>query len=203
MAPPVVCHCCETRPQPQLTYVGLAPFYRDVVELMAEWRARPGNSKKPHTAMFPCGRGDVTRMGGAACRAPGGCAEKDDPCLVYRITAPFYHAMVPFLVADKNIFEKTVVIKDAVAKVKKSVKKTTAAAIEEREELERKLDSPFNVLRENFTDFIMACPVRYFNNIHFHIFVNNFTVICEVISNPQVQVACEEERRHRHAQRHL
>ena len=149
-----------TPPQEQLCEV--AKFYssREVVERMVEWRARPGNARKPHTAMFPCGRGDLTRMGGAACRAAGGCSEGPEQCLVYWITAPFYHAMVPFLVGDRKIYEKTVELKETVAKVKKNAKKNTAWAIEEREALERRLDTTFNILREDYINLIKAGRIK-------------------------------------------
>ena len=68
--------------------------------------------------------------------------------------------MVPFLVADRKIYVKTVEIKETVAKVKKNSKKNAAWAIEERDELERKLDNTFNILRGDFIKFIKACPVR-------------------------------------------
>ena len=68
--------------------------------------------------------------------------------------------MVPFLIPDKKIFDKTVDIKDSSAKVKKRANKNTASAILEREEFEEKLDSTFQIMRQDYKTKIKSCPVR-------------------------------------------
>ena len=57
---------------------------------------------------------------------------------MYYSTAPYYQAMVPFLIPDKKIFYKTIELKEATAKVKKSANKNTAKAIQERDKFEEK-----------------------------------------------------------------
>ena len=151
------CPCCAKAPRQQV--VDRFCSCREVVEWMEEWRGKAGNSKKPHSAMF-CSRSDVVGMGGAACRMEGGCHEKTEQCLMFFITAPYYDAMMPFVISDKKIFEKTVKLKETAVKVKKSAKKTTAAAIQERNSFEEHLDTTFKIIKEDYKDYIKKCPIR-------------------------------------------
>lgn len=84
----------------QLIQVDRLSSFEEVLYWMVEWRGRLGNGKKPHAAMF-CGR-----MGGTACREEEGCAMKAEQCLLYFITAPYFHAVVPFIISDNRIYEK-------------------------------------------------------------------------------------------------
>ena len=93
MAALAACPCCAVVHLDQVTPVDTFFCERGVLELMVEWREKEGNAKKPHGAMFPCGRSDVTRVGGSACREEGGCSTEEEQCLIYTVTAPFYHAM--------------------------------------------------------------------------------------------------------------
>ena len=153
------CPCCTKPPELQLTLVDRFCSSSEVLDWMVEWRGRPGNGRKPHAAMF-CGRNDVARIGGSGCREEGGCATKAEQCLLYFITAPYYHAMVPFLISDKKIYDKTVALKEASAKVKKSVSKTSASAIQEREEFNAMVGKTFMVIKQDYKSFIKKCPIR-------------------------------------------
>lgn len=153
------CPCCVVAPVDQLTDV--ATFYsnREVMDMMLEWRARPGNARKPHSDMF-CSRRDTARVGGSACREEGGCSTREEQCLLYRLTAPFYNAMVPFLLTDKKIYEKTAELKEKAAKIRKDSNKHNARVVEAREEFERMLDTTFYIVKETFRHYIKKCPVR-------------------------------------------
>jgi len=163
MAALAACPCCAVVHMDQVTPVDTFFCERGVLELMVEWREKEGNAKKPHGAMFPCGRSDVTRVGGSACREEGGCSTEEEQCLIYTVTAPFYHAMVPFLIPDKKIYDKTVEIKTAAAKIKKDSGKNNARVIEDRQHFERRLDSTFAIFKQDFKANIKKCPVRYFS----------------------------------------
>ena len=72
MAALAACPCCAVVHLDQVTPVDTFFCERGVLELMVEWREKEGNAKKPHGAMFPCGRSDVTRVGGECVQGGGG-----------------------------------------------------------------------------------------------------------------------------------
>ena len=81
-------------------------------------------------------------------------------CLVYFTTAPYYHAMAPFIISDKRIYEKTLALKETNFKVKKNVNKTSASAIKEREDFQAMLGKIFMVMKEDYKFYIKKCPIR-------------------------------------------
>ena len=154
------CQCCSTTPVDQHGQLNLFRSNRDILEWMLEFRNCQGNSKKPLSSMMWCGRGDVSKMGGAGCREDGGCHHTEQQCLAYYATSPFYQAMLPFLISNKKIFDKIEKLKKMEDKIKKSANKETVSAVKERNDFEAYKDLPFNIVHNSYKELIKACPLR-------------------------------------------
>ena len=99
------CECCTTIPQQQLGDNTVFLSCREVLEAIRGWRV-----VHPRTALADamCFQHNVSTPGGKRCRGEGGevCQGEGNPCLLYTITAPYYHANIPFLISNIKIRKK-------------------------------------------------------------------------------------------------
>ena len=154
------CPCCATVPRNQLGPSNSILENGDVLGLIREFRAHPENLRKPLKDIL-CGA-EAVSVGGNRCRREGGCESRENQCLIYRITAPFYQVNLPFLVSDKEIKKsiENVVNKDRA--IKKLDGKNSAAANQKKAEFNQYLAKIFPVLSNNIEVQLRACPARYF-----------------------------------------
>ena len=98
--------------------------------------------------------------GGTRCREEGGCHETDDQCVLYFVTAPYYHASLPFVITDKKIKEHIETLTQINTKARKNASKRTPAYVQQQALHEVYLDKTFPVLSSNIREQLEACPAR-------------------------------------------
>ena len=98
--------------------------------------------------------------GGRRCREEGGCHEEDNQCALYFVTAPYYHALLPFVISDKKIKEHIEKLTQVNTKAKKNASKQTPAYVEQQARHEAYLDQTFPALSSNIRAELQACPAR-------------------------------------------
>ena len=100
------------------------------------------------------------------------------------MTAPHYHARLPFLVSDKKIKENLEKLVKTDKKANSNRSRTTPAAIQLREYHEQFLGRTFVVTSADIRQKVAACPARWEAKVQADIeFINNFSD-----NNPQRQV---------------
>ena len=161
MGSPQPCPCCSRAPVEQKGNSATFLTNKDVLTLLSSKRSQPGQRSKPLKS-FMCSPFVGNNIGGSTCRDNGGCEAKEEQCLTYKITAPYYNKMLPFLLSSKAITENIKKVKELDDAVKKHKTKTSVDAMKEREDHEVYLNKPFKALMqvERVTQLIKTCPSR-------------------------------------------
>ena len=151
--------CCESVPQPQLGDPTVFLSSREVLELVKQWRV--GHARRP-LADSMCFANDIVNKGGRQCRREGEeiCHGENNPCLLYKITAPYYKANIPFLINNQKIKKKIEKLLEEDRKLDRHKNKNTAAEVEKRPAFGDLLDKTFSIVREDIKDLIRSGPVR-------------------------------------------
>ena len=98
--------------------------------------------------------------GGRRCREEGGCHARDGQCVLYYVTAPYYHALLPFVITDKKIKQHIEKLTQINTKAKKNASKQAQAYVEQQALHKVYLDQTFPVLSSNVIEQLEACPAR-------------------------------------------
>ena len=150
--------CCDTLPQAQLGDHLVYPSNREVLAMAKEWRA--ANPRRP-LAEAMCYPNDVSNIGGQKCRGEGEvCDGKLVLCLLYTITAPYYHANIPFVVNNQKIKKKVEKLLEEDRKLERNRTKNTQSEVTKRAAFQDHLNMTFNVMKEHIRNLINLCPVR-------------------------------------------
>ena len=72
--------------------------------------------------------------GGRRCREEGGCHARSEQCILYYITAPYFHAGLPFIIGDKRLKEGIEKVARSDVKAKMNSTRQNPASIRQREE---------------------------------------------------------------------
>ena len=155
------CPCCSQAPREQKGNSNTLLSNRDVLALLTQKRAKPGQRSKP-LKNFMCSPFITNNYAGSTCRDEGGCEAEQEQCLTYQITAPYYSMMLPFMLSDKSIMDNVKKVKELDDTNKKNKKKTSADAIKKKNEHEIFLNKHFKALKEVDTtiQLIRSCPSR-------------------------------------------
>ena len=154
------CVCCNSMPQAQLGQLLVFPSNREVLEKVKEWRTLWPTRALKDAMCFP---NDIVSMGGKQCRKEEGhiCqGQNNNQCLIYYITAPYYHTNIPFLINNQKIKIKVEKLVEEERKLWKNRTRNSATEIAKRVAFEAFLDKTFLVTREDIRDLIKSCPVR-------------------------------------------
>ena len=90
----------------------------------------------------------------------GGCHYTESQCLIYFISAPYFHAGLPFLRSNKVLKENVEKLIKAEENIRKNAKKQNPAAILQREQHETYLDQTFDAISPSYKDKVQSCPAR-------------------------------------------
>ena len=156
------CPCCSRAPTEQKGDSTTVLSNRAVLALISDLRAQPYLKTKPLKS-FMCSPFVTTNFGGSTCREEGGREAGEEQCLTYKITAPYYSKMIPFLMSNKNIMDNIKSLKDEDDKIKKFKNTKNAGAMKKKRDHDVYLNKTFIIFKpmEGAVQLIKTCPSRY------------------------------------------
>ena len=155
----MACPCC--RSEPPLDPGALTSFLTngEVLEQVSAFRQKPGLKTKALKSIL-CGGSKLGGAGGTECREEGGCLQISSQCPMFAVTSPWYRANLPFLKCSMKIREQIENLLKRRENVKRDEKKTSADAIERKDDYRVFLGQTFKAYTDDIQDRVRTCPTR-------------------------------------------
>ena len=131
------------------------PTSECVLRVLAHGRQQPGCQRKGPLS-FCC---SLTKEHQAKCLLPGGCGEREDPCLQLRVSLPYRQAGI-ITISDSSIQKRIVTLNDEYSKIFMKRNVETAQAKAKREQFLIDIKKTFNITDPNARIAIQNDPVR-------------------------------------------
>ena len=133
------------------------PSEKCVLQVIAYYKELPKNHfKGPQSFCCPANVNGEKR---AQCCLPGGCLERDDPCLLAKVTLPYRTAGIA-TISDWSIVNRLVSLNDAFGKIYCLRDRQTPSHISLKEKFIQQINRTWNIADPNAKNAIMNDPNR-------------------------------------------
>jgi hypothetical protein len=126
------------------------PKTEDVLRVLTHAREQPGCQKKgPKDFSCPINKEFVSQ-----CLLPGGCGERETPCLLLRIVLPYRKAGI-ITISDRAIQQRIISLGKQYQKIRSKIKIKTAGVVAIREKFVEEISKTWNIADPNARKVIL------------------------------------------------